>query len=72
VRSSGSCSYIDLDLEIEDHGTIWLLRPTAKEVRQQLIALTSAERWQWFGAAIACEPRYVEDLAAALARGEGL
>lgn len=45
--------------QIEDHGSIALIRPmddAAKEHAAEVYADA-----QWFGGAVVCEPRYVED-----------
>ena len=50
---------------VEDHGTIVLIRPLTADVRGWLEEHTDEEP-QWFGAALVCEPRYVEPLVLAL------
>jgi len=49
--------------DIEDHGTIVLVRPQTEDVRQWLVENTDGT---WFGGALAVEPRYVEALVAGL------
>ena len=49
--------------DIEDHGTIVLVRPQTEDVRQWLVENTDGT---WFGGALAVEPRYVGDIVAAL------
>lgn len=63
---------VELDLTVTDHGSIMLVKPDTDEARAQLHALTDAGETQWFANALVVEPRYVEDLIAACARGEGL
>ena len=50
---------------IEDHGTVVLVRPLTDDVRDWLGDNVDPEA-QWFGRALAVEPRYVEDLVAGL------
>jgi len=55
-----------MDFHFENHGSPWLVRPLNDEAREHLAANVDAEA-QWFGDALAVEPRYgVEDLAAGL------
>jgi hypothetical protein len=51
------------DLQVENHGSIFLFRPLTHEAEVWLNENTNAEGWQWFGGALAVEPRYAEDLA---------
>jgi hypothetical protein len=55
-----------VDISIEDHGSVWLVRPWT----------TSAAAWLhdnvqhdalWFGRAVAVEPRYIQSLLVGLA-----
>jgi hypothetical protein len=50
---------------IEDHGTIWLIQPHDIKVASWLRQNVDPEA-QWFGTALAVEPRYVEAIATAL------
>jgi len=53
-----------MDIRIEDHGSIVLLRPENAMARQWLLDHV-ADDAQWFGgeyAALAVEPRYVADI----------
>lgn len=49
--------------DVEDHGTIVLVRPQTEDVRRWLVENTDGT---WFGGALAVEPRYVEALVAGL------
>ena len=51
------------DFQIEDHGSICLVRPLNDAARDWLDEHVEAEGWQWMGNALACEPRYLPDLA---------
>ena len=53
------------DYRIENHGTIFLVRPQNDRARQHLQESISADA-QWFGDALAVEHRYARDLAAGL------
>jgi hypothetical protein len=44
---------------VEDHGSLFLIRPLTRDVTSWLTRHTDAT---WFGGAIAVEPRYVDDL----------
>ena len=48
------------DLHVENHGSIVLLFADSEEGRAWLDENVYAERWQWVGDGIACEPRMVE------------
>jgi hypothetical protein len=47
------------DIQIEDHGSIVLLRPTSPEASDWLDEHCAVESWQRFGDALAVDPRYV-------------
>ena len=51
-----------MQISIEDHGSVVLLRPQTSEARMWLEEHVASEPWQWFGGALACEPRYVDDV----------
>ena len=60
------------DIFVENHGSIFLLRPIGSQpdkswLRDNVIG----EETQIFGNAVVCEPRYVADIVFG-ARGEGL
>lgn len=55
--------------DIEDHGSVVLVRPHTTDVRDWLVENISDEA-QWFGGALVVEPRYVEALFLGLV-GEG-
>lgn len=58
-------------IRVENHGSICLLRATSREQKAQLENITPSDA-QWFGGALVVEPRYVQNLLDAIARGEGL
>lgn len=58
------------DLQVENHGTIFLFRPVSRTGKEWLEEITNEES-QWFGDALAVEHRYAWDLAQA-AQGDGL
>ena len=51
-----------VDFNFENHGSTWLVRPTSAAARKHLANGVSEEA-QWFGGALAVEPRYIESLA---------
>jgi hypothetical protein len=53
------------DYTFESHGSLWLCRPSTNDARAWLDDHVGDEA-QWFGGALAVEPRYVVDLAAQL------
>jgi hypothetical protein len=62
-----------IDLHVENHGTICLLRPASRAGTrwiQENLAPT-AQAWQWLNEALSVEPRYVADIVAG-ARADGL
>ena len=59
------------DFRVTYHGTITTLTPLSDRCREWVEANLEIEAWQWFGNAIAVEPRYVEQLAEAMIE-EGL
>ncbi|MGA7224290.1 MAG: hypothetical protein WBX16_15620 [Candidatus Acidiferrales bacterium] len=59
------------DISVENHGSIFLLRPTSSVGQTWLQENVIREETQIFGNAVVCEPRYVVDIVFA-ARGEGL
>lgn len=54
----------DFDFVFSDHFSIWMVRPTNAAAREYLESVTDG---QWFGGALAVEPRYVGPLSDALA-----
>jgi hypothetical protein len=57
------------DLALENHGSLYLVRPLTKAARKDLEENTGDEA-QWFGGALVVEPRYVADFVnAAVANG---
>ena len=59
------------DISVENHGSIFLLRPTSSVGQAWLQENVIGEEAQIFGNAIACEPRYVIDIVLG-ARAEGV
>jgi hypothetical protein len=59
------------DISVENHGSIFLLRPTSPAGRSWLQENVIGKETQLFGDAVVCEPRYVADIVFG-ARGEGL
>ena len=59
------------DILVENHGSIFLLRPTSSLGQTWLQENVIGEQTQLFGNAVVCEPRYVADIVFG-ARGEGL
>lgn len=48
------------DVEVVNEGSIVLLKPQTPEGSQWLQEHCQHESWQWFGHALAVEPRYAE------------
>jgi hypothetical protein len=59
------------DILVENHGSIFLLRPATPAGQSWLQENVIGEGTQLFGNAVVCEPRYVADIVFG-ARGEGL
>ena len=59
------------DISVENHGSIFLLRPTSSVGQAWLKENVIGEETQIFGNAVVCEPRFVADIVFG-ARGEGL
>jgi hypothetical protein len=59
------------DILVENHGSVFLLRPASSVGQAWLQEKLIGEETQLFGNAVVCEPRYVADLVFG-ARGEGL
>jgi hypothetical protein len=51
------------DFEIEDHGSVWLVRPLTKACHTWLTEHTDA---QWLGNALGVEARYIQALVASM------
>lgn len=54
------------DFNVANHGSIFLVRPNTPVARKHLEEHVGDEA-QWWGGALAVEPRYVDDLAQRLA-----
>ena len=61
---------VQVDAEVENHGTIFLVRPLTEAARDWLAENVSNES-QWFGAALVVEHRYAADLVDGMI-GDGL
>ena len=59
------------DILVENHGSVFLLRPVSSVGQAWLQENVIGEETQLFGNAVVCEPRYVADIVFG-ARGEGL
>jgi hypothetical protein len=61
------------DITVENHGSIWMLRPTSRAgkrwIRENLAPV--AESWQWLNEALVVEPRFVPDIVCG-AQADGL
>lgn len=53
-----------MDYVLENHGSLWLMRPTTEEFAKWLKE-TAPEDAQFLGSAMAIEPRYVEGVVEA-------
>jgi hypothetical protein len=54
-----------IDFRVDNHGSLLLLRPLHRQSKEWLHANLDCEA-QWFGGAVAVQPRYMEDLRHAL------
>lgn len=54
------------DVTVEHHGSVVLVRPCTRHATAWLTANVHAEPWQWYGGALAVEPRCVSPLVEAL------
>jgi hypothetical protein len=59
------------DILVENHNSVFLLRPNTLAGQSWLQENVIGEETQLFGNAVVCEPRYVADVVFG-ARGEGL
>ena len=50
------------DITIVNHGTLAMVHALTKRAKFWLQDNVGTESWQWFGNAVAVEPRYVGDL----------
>jgi hypothetical protein len=50
------------DIIIENHGSVVLVRPITNTGHKWIDEHVDSEGWQWFGDALAVEPRYVGGL----------
>jgi hypothetical protein len=53
------------DINIENHGSIFLFHPNTPEGGRWLEENVQSESWQWFGKALSVDHRYAQGLAAA-------
>jgi hypothetical protein len=53
---------VKVDLRFEHHGSVVLIRPLTPEGRDWIETNVETEGWQWFGGAVAAEPRYIENV----------
>lgn len=51
-----------MTISFEPQGSLHLLRPMDEEARAWIEENVTTEGWQWFGGALAVEPRYSDDL----------
>lgn len=56
---------IEIDIQLEDRGSIWLFRPLTK-TGKDWIGETAPEDAQFFGRAMVVEPRYVNGVIDAI------
>jgi hypothetical protein len=56
-----------MDIQVEDHGSIALLRPLTDAGETWLQNNCHSEPWQWWAGALAVEPRYLEAIAIGIA-----
>jgi len=63
-------NFPELDLRVENHGSLYLLRPISAPGREWLDANIQSDALT-FGDAVVCEPRYVRDIVLG-AQADGL
>lgn len=61
---------MQIDFEVRDEGTIWLLKPVTQAARDWIGAHIPDEAL-WFGGAIAVEHRYIDAILCGIG-GDGL
>ena len=54
------------DYHVENHGTLFLFRPSSDAASDFLLGEDMDAETQWFGGALVVEPRYARDLAQSL------
>lgn len=54
------------DVEVENHGTIFLFRPMTSTAREWFDIHLVAPWTQWFGGAVAVEHRFAREIAAGM------
>jgi hypothetical protein len=59
-----------VDIRVEYHGSLWLVRPLTKAATAWLQENVAGDA-QYFGNALAVEPRYIDDLVEGIS-GSGL
>lgn len=57
---------IEVDVFLENYGSIWLIRPISPRAQKWLDENISPDH-QTFSGAVVCEPRYLEPIATAMA-----
>lgn len=48
---------MEADIRLENYGSVTMLRPLTEDGRDWMRENVQAESWQWFGGALAAEPR---------------
>ena len=59
------------DVRVEGHGSVALVRPMTVIAKEWIDGNVTLESWQWFGGAVAVDPRYLDDLLMGM-MGDGL
>lgn len=54
------------DVLVENHGTIFMLRPQTEAAEQWIEDHVQTEGWQWLGKGLAVDHRYAENLVAGM------
>jgi hypothetical protein len=50
------------DIRVVNYGTVVMLEPKTQAGKKWLDENCQAESWQWYGGALAAEPRMVQDV----------
>jgi len=55
-----------IDVRVENHGTIFMIRPQTKAAEAWIEANVQTEGWQWMGKGLGVDHRYAENLVAGM------
>jgi hypothetical protein len=61
----------EVDVQIENHGSLFLVTPMTAAGREWISKNVASEPWQWLGGSLSVEPRYAYSLAVGM-KSDGL